>query len=187
MSDPIFAYAEIKARVQPIDRGDFYEDPLMDALEEKGFGEVTGGGTMSAESGEILFCGIDLDIHDLENGVPFICEFLTKLGAPKGSKLRFEADGEEQEVPFGVFEGLAIYFNGVDLPDEVYQNCDINHVVDELHRLMGESGRMQGHWQGEAETALYFYGNSVEEMKTLIAPFMKEYPLCEKARYETIA
>lgn len=105
----------------------------------------------------------------------------------KGSKLTFEIDGDKEEVPFGFLEGLGIYFNGTDLADEVYQNCDINYVYEEINRLLGDRGEIQGHWEGPIETALYLYGYSVEEMKDAISELMTEYPLCQKARYEVIA
>jgi len=183
----VFAYAQLNARILPLDRGERYEDPLQEALEANGFGEVTGGGTMQSKDGEIEYCGIDIDVFNLEEGVPFICEFLTRCGAPRGSKLQYEVDRERVEVPFGVAEGPAIYFNGTDLPDDVYSTCDINHVYDEISRLLGDRGRIQGHWQGPTETALYLYGDSAEEVKELIAKFMAVYPLCDRARYQTIA
>lgn len=185
--DPVFAYAQLNARVQPLDRVDLYEDPLQGALEANGWAGVTGGGTMQHSNGEIDYCGIDLELMDLDKAIPFICEFLESCGAPRGSKLIFEADGEEKEVPFGRLEGLGIYFNGTDLPDEVYQTCDINHVYDEINRLLGDRGAILGHWQGPRETALYLYGNSTAEMRQAIADFMAEYPLCQKARFEVIA
>ena len=80
--EPVFAYAKLNARVQPLDRGDRYEDPLLEALEANGWAEVTGGGTLQHESGEIEYCGIDLDLHNVELAVPFICDFLAKCGAP---------------------------------------------------------------------------------------------------------
>ncbi len=187
MSDPVFAYAHLNIRILPLSRGDLFEDPLQEAFDENGLGEVTGAGTMQEKSGEISYCGLDLDLYDIERGVPFVCDFLAQRGAPQGSKLQFEIDGEQREIPFGTLEGLAIYMNGTDLPDEVYQNSDINFVYDEINRLLGDHGAIQGHWQGPTETALYLYGPSVAEMKTLIAKLMEEYPLCQRARYEIIA
>jgi hypothetical protein len=184
---PVFAYAMINARVMPIDRGEMYEDPLMEALEQNGYAEVTGGGTMQSENGEIEYCGIDLDLFNLEEGIPFICDFLGECGAPQGSKLQYEHNGEDKEVPFGFLEGLAIYFNGSDLPAEVYENNDINDVYDEINELLADRGQIQGHWNGPTETAMYLYGYSVEEMRELIASLMSTNPLCEKARFVTIA
>lgn len=185
--EPVFAYAQLNARIMPMDRGERYEEPLEEALSENGFGEVTGGGTMQSENGEIDFCGIDIDLLDVANGVPFVCQFLSERGAPKGSKLQYELDGEKMEVPFGEAEGLAIYLNGTDLPEEVYKECDVNEAYDEINRLLGDCGSIQGHWQGPTETALYLYGDSADEMRELISGYLAEYPLCQRARVVKIA
>jgi hypothetical protein len=184
---PISAYAQLNARIMPLDRGERYEDPLGEALGGNGFGQVTGGGTMQSKEGEIAYCGIDLDLFDVPQGVPFICEFLARCGAPKGSKLQYENDGRKVEVPFGVAEGLAVYLNGTDLPDQVYRDCDVNEVYDEINRRLGDRGTIQGYWQGPTETALYLYGHSAEEMRDLISGYMAEYPLCQRARVVRIA
>jgi hypothetical protein len=185
--EPIFAYAQLNARIMPLDRGERYEEPLEEALADNGFGEVTGGGTMQSQNGEIEFCGIDIDLHDVAKGVPFVCRFLTERGAPKGSKLQYELDGKKMEVPFGEAEGLAIYLNGTDLHDEVYKECDVNEVYNEINRLLGDRGSIQGHWQGPTETALYLYGRSADEMRKLISQYLAEYPLCQRSRVVTIA
>jgi hypothetical protein len=183
----ISAYAQLNARIMPLGRGERYEDPLGEALAENGFGEVTGGGTMQSKEGEIDFCGIDIDLFDLSKAVPFVCAFLTQRGAPKGSKLEYELNGTRVEVPFGMAEGLAIYLNGTDLPDEVYKECDVNAVYDEINRRLGDCGSIQGHWQGPTETALYLYGNSADEMRAHIVGYLAEYPLCQRARLVRIA
>ncbi|MDB5305869.1 MAG: hypothetical protein JWO38_71 [Gemmataceae bacterium] len=185
--EPVPAYAYLNARVLPLDRGDRYEEPLAEALAENGFAEITGGGTGQSEAGEIDYCGIDIDLHDLPNGVPFVCDFLAGCGAPKGSKLQYEEDGQPVEVPFGVLEGLAIYLNGTDLPDEVYATSDVNELYQELNRLLGDRGSIQGYWQGPTETALYLYGYSVDEMRGLIDACVAAYPLCQRARLVQIA
>jgi hypothetical protein len=184
----VFAYAQLNARIMPMDRGERFEDPLIEALEGTDFGQVTGGGTLGGgRSGEIEYCGIDIDLTDIDKGVPFVCKVLTKCGAPKGSKLLYEVKKKKLEVPFGKAEGLAVYLNGADLPAKVYKECDVNEVYAEINRLLGKEGAIQGHWQGPTETALYLYGKSADAMRKKIAGFMKKYPLCQKARVVTIA
>jgi hypothetical protein len=96
-----------------------------------------------------------------------------------------EAQGEE--LPFGINEGLAVYLNGTDLPDEVYAECDSNFVYSEFNRLLGPAGKVHSHWQGPTETALYMYGPSFEAMKSRLANFLDSYPLCQRARVVQIA
>lgn len=171
----------------PMDRGAMFEDPLADALQENGLGELTGAGTMQSKEGEIEFCGLDLDLFDIDKAIPFICDFLNQRGAPKGSKLQYQVNGNDTEAPFGTFEGLAIYLNGTDLPANVYQECDVNEMIAELHRLLGKNGHMLGHWQGPKETALYFYGPSFTDMRSRIADYLGTYPLLQKSRVVQIA
>jgi hypothetical protein len=166
------AYVHLNARLMPLVRGERFEDPLAEALEA---------------NGEIDHCGIDVDLHDVEQGARFICRFLTDIGAPRGSKLSYEQNGQTIELPFGSEEGLAIYLNGTDLPAEVYQQSDINVVVETIARLLAGRAEIKGYWQGPTETALYIYGKSAQEMRDLIAGFIAEYPLCQRARLDTIA
>jgi hypothetical protein len=185
--EPVPVYAQLNARIMPITRGETYEDPLMEALKSRGFGEVTGGGTMQSESGEIDYCGIDIDLVNLDQSVPFVCDFLTNLGAPKGSSLQYEFQDKTVEVPFGITEGLALYLNGTDLPIEIYERCDVNELYKEINRLLGDRGAIQGHWEGPTETALYLYGDSADEMRQLISAHVANYPLCQRSRLVVIA
>ena len=119
--------------------------------------------------------------------VRFLTKFLTKCGAPKGSKLQYEKKGKPVETPFGEAEGLALYLNGTDLPKKVYKDCDINDLYEEITRLLGKHGRIEGHWQGPSETALYLYGKSAKKMQSLISDHIAAYPLCQKSRLVVIA
>lgn len=179
--------ARLNARVQPIDRGDYFEDPLDEALRELSLGAVTGGGTQLAEEpAGIAYCDLEIVVESAsETTLQAIIARLEQLGAPKGSKLIIEATGAE--IPFGRHEGLALYLNGTELPDDVYASCDINHVILELDRLMGERGKFKGHWEGSRDTGLYCYGPSFADMKAAIEPLLSDYPLCQKARVEQIA
>jgi hypothetical protein len=151
-----FAYAKLLDRILPLERGERYEDPLQEALELRGFGEITGGGTMQHKNGEIEYCGIDLSLSDLDESTRFVCSFLEERGAARGSCLEISPHrGEKKVVPFGVAEGLGIYLDGVNLPDEVYRECDINVVCEEFSRLLEGEGEIRGHWQGPTETTLY--------------------------------
>ena len=187
VEDGEYLTARLNARVQPIDRGDYFEDPLEETLQDAGLGEVTGGGTQLAEEpAGIEFCDLEVRVNKAnDETLTAITKRLEALGAPKGSKLILDSDG--REIPFGKFEGLAVFLNGADLPDKVYEECDFDDVTANFDKLMGEAGSFRGYWHGSQESAIYCYGPSYEAMKAAIEPFLASYPLCEGARVEQIA
>ncbi len=174
---------KLNARFQPKHRFEL-EDALQEILEKEHMGEVIGGGTAQNPDGEIAYCEIEIHLaNDEMTSVKWLTELLNRIGIPKGSILQ----GLEQEIEVGTLEGLAYYSNGVDLSDEVYQTCDINHVIEQMELAMEGIGRMYSYWEGAKYTALYFYGSSFLEMKQNIEPFIATYPLCQKSRIEQIA
>ena len=174
--------AELNHKIGPIARGESYEDPLGEALQKHGYGETDGGGTMLSKVGEIEFVDVHMLLTLPETSIPFVVQFLESRGAPKGSKLSIREGETLRVVPFGVREGFAIYLDGVNLPEEVYKTSDSNVVVGEINKRLAGHGRIEAHWQGPTETALYVYGDSITMMKPLIADFMALYPLCKGAR-----
>ena len=182
--------ARLNARAQPMDRGEVFEDPLDRILQAAEMGNVTGGGTQLGTDGEIAFCDLEITVPEATDAVlgavlSAVRKALEGLGAPKGSKLIWN-DGAN-ELEFGTFEGLAVYLNGTDLPDSVYEQCDVNVVYEEFGKLVGSEGRIVSHWQGPQETALYLYGRSAETMLSRIRPFLDTYPLCARARTVKVA
>jgi hypothetical protein len=180
-------YAYLNARIMPVARGKLFEIPLAKVLAERGIGQVAGGGTLCAQDGEIIHCGIDVDLELTPSNLDFVCGFLARRGAPKGSKLQFERNGPKEEVPFGQTEGIVVYLNGTDLPDEVYKTSDVNVVMETFYALTSDVCIMRGYWRGPRDTALYMYGPSAAELQSRVSRFVAEYPLCQKARVVQIA
>lgn len=179
-----FALVTLNQRIMPMDRGERFEDPLDAVLGRAGLGEVAGGGTMQDEHGEIEYADIELQLHEIgPETVATVIDVLEKLGAAKGSKISI---GDEV-TEFGSNEGLALYVNGSDLPDEVYATSDINVAIERIATLLGDAGELHSHWEGPSETALYYYGPSYDEMVRLVQPYVDEYPLLERARLVRIA
>jgi len=185
--EPVQISAKINARLQPITRGDHFEDPLDEFLRNSTLGKVSGGGTALADEPDgIDHCDIEVSLDTISDGtINRIIETLEKLGAPKGSILHLP--NGENDIPFGKSEGMAIFLNGTELPSEVYKNSDVNAVLAELDRLMQGTGKFVDFWEGSSETALYFYGSSFEEMRSMTADFVANEPLCQLARVVRIA
>lgn len=102
--NPLFVYIKLPIDIDPFDRGDRFEDPLQEALEAARLGAVTGGGSqLSAPDDEgersVEFCGIDVDLYDIKEGLALLRRELVRLEAPHGTVLLYEVDGQEYEEP----------------------------------------------------------------------------------------
>lgn len=97
-----FVFAKITDTVQPIERGNKYEDPLDAALKSARLGEVTGGGSSLNKDRKIEWVGVDIELTDLPKGIPFVKSKLRQLGAPKGSVLEYEVGG--RKISVGIYE-----------------------------------------------------------------------------------
>lgn len=186
--NPHYIVITLNERIQPFDRGEYYEDPLDEFLKTNNLGEISGGGTMQDADGEIEFVDIEVELApdvDTNTAVQKIMNFLKTKKIPKNSKLTIETTNEV--IEFGDNEGLAIYLDGVNLEPEVYQNSDSNFVVSEIKRLIGDKDETVRFWEFPEKTALYFYGASFVEMNKLIEPFVSTYPLCKNAEIKQIS
>jgi len=174
---------KLNARLQPRDRHGL-EDVIQEMLEERKMGNVDGGGSMQLPSGEIKFCDIEIYLKDgSQESIQALRDVINQLNIPKGSELQ----AEDFCIPVGEQEGLALYLNETELPDEVYESCDINYVVEQMEALMEGIGKMYSFWEGPEDTGLYFYGTSYEKMKAAVQGFLEEYPLCRKCVVVQIA
>ena len=183
-----FIVATLNDKIMPLDRGEIYGDPLDEFLKTNRIGEVTGGGTMQLESGELEYCDVEIRLNNEEiddNQIKSIIDKLEEFGAPKGSSLLIEKT--EQKIQFGKKEGLGIYLDGINLSDEVYKSSDSEALALEIRKLAGIKDNTLRYWQGNTETALYFYGNSFEKIKNSIEDFIDNSPECENCRIEQIA
>lgn len=174
---------KLNAKFQPFSRHDL-EDLLDEFLGEENLGKTTGGGTSTDDNGEVEYCDIEIELNENPNALDKLLTYLEEIGIPKGSKIY----NENYEKEIGILEGLAIYTNGTDLPDEVYQNFDINVVYDTISKILDDVLVLTSYYEGNTETGLYFYvRGTFEEAKNRIAQFVSEYPLCEKCRIVKIA
>jgi hypothetical protein len=89
-----FVYVMIPGDIQPLVRGERFEDPLADALQLAGLGEVSGGGSQLDDPypdgrPRVAFCGIDIDVVDRDRALGTIRHKLIELDAPEGTELHY--------------------------------------------------------------------------------------------------
>jgi hypothetical protein len=176
----------LAARLQPVHRGEVFEDPLDAWLREHGLGDICGGGSEFLPEHGVLSCDIELRLNDAgEAALAKLAERVRSLGAPAGSKLIVHASG--REIAAGANQGLAVHLNGAELPDSVYESCSLEDAIEVLSAALAHRGKFMSFHHGERETSLYFYGASYADMREALAPAVASYPLCHGARLERIA
>jgi hypothetical protein len=60
-------------------------------------------------------------------------------------------------------------------------------IIEELNKAVAGHSEMHSVWEGNTETALYFYGDNAGQMAEWMAEFLDSYPLCKGAPVVTIA
>jgi hypothetical protein len=180
MDFPNLVLARVYEYIEPIDRGDRYEDPLHAVLESKGIGRVTGGGSQLNELGGIDFADIEIELANLDDALAVVTEALENAGAPEGSEL-LKASDEQVLGEFGKQQCLAIYLDGVSLPEDVYENLDFDAVVAEIETAAGENS-YRGFWQGPEETGLFYFSPDAEAMFVNVEPVLLRLPIGQNAR-----
>lgn len=179
-TDGEFVVLQVNARCQPLDR-DQWEDPLAEWLQEENHGDITGGGTMLDANRRIEYCDTEMVLATTDSRfLSLLIAKLEELGIPKGSKLQLS--NPDRVIPIGQTEGLALFLNGSELPDEVYQSSDVNVVIEKLMEALGDTVKIRSYGEYETETALYFYGESFSDMQNRISRVVASEPLCEKCR-----
>ena len=180
MEFPHLVLARFYEHIEPMDRGDRYEEPLLTALEKAGVGSVTGGGSQLSELGAIEFADVEIELADLDEAVTVVVDTLEAAGAPQGSELIQASDGQVLRE-FGKLQCLAIFLDGVSLPDEVYAELDLGAVVAAVGAAAGD-GSFRGFWQGPEESGLFFFGPDADAMFARVEPVLGSLPIGQNAR-----
>ena len=94
-----FVFVKITEAVEPLERARKYEDPLGVALRRVSLGDVTGGGSLLSREKKIEWVGVDVELTDLDAGIPFLRSKLVELGAPRGSTLEYNRGGKKIQLP----------------------------------------------------------------------------------------
>jgi hypothetical protein len=89
-----FVYVMIPGDIQPLVRGQRFEDPLEELLQAAGLGSVSGGGSQLDDPypdgrPRVAYCGIDIDVVDRDRALVAIRQKLGELGAPAGTEVHY--------------------------------------------------------------------------------------------------
>jgi hypothetical protein len=179
---PRFVTARMWEYIEPIARGDRYEDPVEAFLERNVLGEIDGGGTQMGETPKIEFVDVTFWLRDSQDAIDAVVAELNRLGAPIGSELQFQDRGRAVTVPFGSTECVALFLDGVSLPSEVYKQTGADDLRQRLEIALKGAGEFRAYWHGNRESGLFFNGDNAQQMADAMMPVLTREPLCQNAR-----
>ena len=189
-----FAKLSLNMRLQP-ERFRQIGEALDYMLHCNRWGSVSGGSVFTSDEGEPEECEIKIDLTEYSETMRNnLLSALKKLEVAKGSKMSYRATDEDANkfdltCPIGELEGLGIYINKTDLPEEETEGegiIDIYHLLIDILRNNG--ALIPSYGENTNEVALYFYGEGgYEFMRNKVAPFLKENLLGQKCRIVQIA
>ncbi len=184
MSDPIKLELVLNIRQDLESFQELFVQPLEEAFEISELGEVTGHElTVDQGTGEPLAGAISMRVPELvDKQVAGLITLLEQFGAPLGSHLTVDRDGEMARHELGKVRGIALYLDGVNLDKKVYKKYDFDSAWDAMNNELGEDGMACGFWEGRTETAIYAYGLDPQRMKDNIARLLQKHPLFRGAR-----
>ena len=168
--------ARFYENIEPVDREERYENPLQAALKAANAGVVSGRGSQLTDTGLLAYAEIEMSLADLRPGLDLTVNTLEGAGALRGSELR---RGDEVVREFGKLECLAVFLDGVNLPQEVYDDLD---MADLLARLEAVAGSLRGTWAGSEETGLFYSGPDAEELLPKVEAVLRPLPIGQNAR-----
>ena len=126
MPGPYLIIARLYEHLEPMDRGERYEDPLHAVLEPAGLGRVTGGGSQLSQSGEIDFADVEIELSDLDNALAVTVTTLEQTGAPTGSEILYEGKVCENSARRSAWRSSSM---GSTFPMMFNANLDFDDVV----------------------------------------------------------
>lgn len=180
-AEPVLIVVRVNDRVQPVHRGERYEDPLDEVLARRARGSrVVGGGTEFGPEAGPLSCDLEIETtDDPEAVVALIVNTLSARGAPMGSWVRV---GEGEQVSFGATRGYALELDGVGLPARVYAENDVEDLIGAVNADLAGAGELHSSWAGQERTSLYFYGDAPARIREVLTRAAGQYALAAGSR-----
>ncbi len=84
-------------------------------------------------------------------------------------------------------EAILIYLDAYSLPQEVYDENDLETLESRLEEVISGSeglGEYDGNEFRPKEVVLFMYGPDAEALFSAIEPTLRDYPLCKGARVQ---
>jgi hypothetical protein len=104
MIEPRLVEIIIPGRIEPLERGQRFEDPLREYLVSSGLGSAGGAGSKldipDTENRQFVAeCSILIELFNLSDSLEQLRQQLRTLAVPRGSRLDYLVSGKMQSTP----------------------------------------------------------------------------------------
>ncbi len=156
------------------------EEFFAELFEETGLGKIVNGGGISyLDNNEVDYCDIDIDFKD-EKSIQAFIENAKHFPIAKDSLLIYD----EMKVSIGEKEGLALYFDNKNLPEQPKSEEEVDPLIELIEALDASLEAKEydfffSYFEDSKITALYYYGESFEEMYKIFQDLLISNSLCK--------
>ena len=158
---------EINAPLGPMDRGELFEDPLFEWLDQNGGEPIGGGGGTSFGGDGHATCDFSVDLVSRDQ-IQGAISFVESLGVPEGSSYTVD-DGDR--VPFGDLKCLILRVEKASVAGDAW-----SEFVESVRAALGEVGKPLGTSSDDSHEELWAYGTDLERMKVAVDSLRNSYP-----------
>ncbi len=157
------------------------EEFFAELFEETGLGKIVyGGGISYLENNEVDYCDIDIDFKD-EKSIQAFVDNAKHFPIAKDSLLVYD----EIKLSIGEKEALALYFDNNKLPTQPSSEEESDPLIELIEELDSaleakEYDFFFSYFESSEKTALYYYGDSFDEMLDIFKNILTSNLICKE-------
>lgn len=173
--------------LEPMHRGGWYEDALIERCKEQRRGNrMTGGGTELDADRRIVAAFIDVALVDpVEDELDDLIDLLVEQCAPRGSSLSMLG---RAKVEFGECGVLALHLPAAAPPDVRYEYvpCAAMDFMEQLPDVTDGVFVVQTWWSDADGTTVYISAPDLEEARAIVEPLIAAHPVGAGHAFEVL-
>ncbi|RKR74663.1 hypothetical protein [Frondihabitans australicus] len=181
----------LNARLQPMHRGDRFEDPVVAALESAGLRSgVLDAGTAFTRGMRIVSCDVSfgVPIDQADEGLFQIKKALRAIGTPRGSTITMYSNELD---PIGSLYGVALrvpLVDAVDFTDDrnIEHNRELDALMIRIDSALGDDGSVWS-WHVHRGSDVFVYGDSRGRLHEVLESLIASDPLLAGATLTDVA
>ncbi|MGY3127201.1 hypothetical protein ACVWW9_000700 [Agrococcus sp. UYP33] len=175
--------------LEPMHRGDWYEDALIRRFKEQRRGNrMTGGGTELDADRRIVAAVVDVALVDpVDDELDDLIDLLVEQCAPRGSSLSMLG---RAKVEFGECGVLALHLPAAAPPDVRYEHVPCTYAAMDFMEQLPDAADgvfvVQTWWSDADGTTVYISAPDLERARAIVEPMIAAHPVGAGHAFEVL-